>query len=129
MNENEFLGVLRDKVKVYVDPNPDAPLVVGYKGSDGFKIPEGRTEFGPGADWNHRQCVACGGQMNPAPCPDPEREARGRCLVWHGWLCSQCGGRREDDAAFEASMSRKDYEPNPGYFYCPYLPEGLKFDE
>src|ERR1044071_7508783 len=109
-------------VKVYIDPGgSDAegkPVVAGYKGTTSSGPPPGRTEFGPGADWNHRQCVACGGIMNPAECPDQDRANRGRCLVWHGWCCSQCGGRQEDHVAFEASMSREDYLPSPGFFYC-----------
>lgn len=59
--------------------------------------------------------------MNPAECPDGRRG----CIVWHGWCCSQCGGNRVNDEAFEATMSEEDFKPSPGFFYCPYMP--LKF--
>lgn len=87
---------------------------MGYKGSTEPIIPEGRIEFGPGADWKHRPCADCGGIMNIAACPDD--------MVFHVWQCSSCGGNNVDYVAFEASMSRDDYKPCPGFICAPYIP-------
>ena len=132
----EFEKTLAGKYKMYVDPAfangepiTEESLKVGYKGSTEYKIPPGRIEFGSGADWNHRQCAACGGIMNPADCPDKAADEaagiRGSCLVWHGWHCSLCGGTKEDHIAFEASMSEEDYKPHPGFICAPYIPKGM----
>lgn len=118
-------------MKIYTDPAFGDGIVLGYKGSTSSNPPPGRTEFGPGADWKHHQCVACGGVMNPAECPDKDEDLRlgirGSCLVWHGWHCSQCGGTKENHAAFEASMSQEDFKPDVdvGFFYCPYIPDDI----
>lgn len=98
------------------------PIVMGYKGGGKGGKPEGRTEFGLGADWNHRTCRDCGCIMSPTPCPDNEPG----CMVWHGWTCEACSSSNVDHEAFEASMSEADYEDDFGFFYCPYIPKDLK---
>jgi hypothetical protein len=113
-----------EESKYFDAKDPNAPILMGYKGVESKGPPSWREEFGPGADWNHRRCADCRGLMNPAECPDKDQDQhiRGKCLVWHGWCCSQCGGSKVDHALFEESMSEEDYMPSPGYFYCPYFP-------
>ncbi len=57
--------------------------------------------------------------MEQSKCPDNYPG----CCVAHGWACTKCMGHKVDHEAFLKTMSKQDFEPDKGFFYCPYIPD------